>query len=289
MGKILLQVPEGLKKKAIKIAEELKSKGDEVIIWGERCYGACDVKVLPGYTTIHYGHSKMIDIPNVEYRPWRSDQDLIPVVSKALPLLPEKLGLASTIQHSHKLADVKEFLKDQGKEAILVPKGPRCSEDGQILGCDLAGALKIKDKVDAFLFIGTGMFHPLGIAYYTGKRVFRADPFTLEFEEVDATEWLKAKALRQSKAAGAKSFGVVVSLKPGQERIEEAKKLCNVLESKGFSSYVILMDEVTPDKLLGFDVDAFVITACPRIVIDDWKNYEKPVLLPEEVEDVLNI
>ncbi|MCD6414387.1 MAG: diphthamide biosynthesis enzyme Dph2 [Candidatus Diapherotrites archaeon] len=288
MGKILLQLPEGLKTRAIKLAKELKSKGNEVVIWGERCYGACDVKTLPGYRTLHYGHSKMLDIPNVEYEPWRINKDLVPVVTKALPMLPKKVGLASTIQHSHKLGEVKDFLESHGKTAIIIPKGARCSEEGQVLGCDVSGAVAIKDDVDVFLFIGTGLFHPMGIAYYTGKEVVRADPITQEVEDVDATKWIKARALRQSKAMGAKSFGVVVSLKPGQNQMESAGKICEKLESSGYPAYIIAVDELSPDKLLGFDVDAFIITACPRIVIDDWKNYDKPVLLPEEVEEVLN-
>ena len=33
----------------------------------------------------------------------------------------------------------------------------------QILGCDTTAAEKIKDKVDAYLYIGTGKFHPIAL------------------------------------------------------------------------------------------------------------------------------
>ena len=44
------------------------------------------------------------------------------------------------------------------------------------------------------------------------------------------------------------------------------------------------MDEIRDDKLLGLDVDAFVNTACPRIVED---KFSKPILNPEDLKHVL--
>ena len=38
------------------------------------------------------------------------------------------------------------------------------------------------------------------------------------------------------------------------------------------------MNEMTPDKLMNFYyVDAFVVLACPRIPIDDFAKYNKPL------------
>ena len=49
------------------------------------------------------------------------------------------------------------------------------------------------------------------------------------------------------------------------------------------------MDYVSPDLLLPYNLDAFVMTACPRIAIDDSAMYKKPVLTPNELEIVLGI
>jgi len=46
------------------------------------------------------------------------------------------------------------------------------------------------------------------------------------------------------------------------------------------------MDEVTRERLLAFDVDAFVSTACPRLV-EDFHGFEKPVVTPLEFEIVV--
>lgn len=56
------------------------------------------------------------------------------------------------------------------------------------------------------------------------------------------------------------------------------------------SAYLIILDEITPQNLMPFmDLDAFVVTACPRIAIDDSKMYEKPLLTPQELEIVLGL
>jgi len=54
-------------------------------------------------------------------------------------------------------------------------------------------------------------------------------------------------------------------------------------------AYKIIIENITPDVLDYLPFDAFIITACPRIVYDDWKNYKKPVLLPNEYEELKKI
>ena len=61
-----------------------------------------------------------------------------------------------------------------------------------------------------------------------------------------------------------------------------------MLEESGREAFLILLDDVSPNLLLPFiDIDAFVMTACPRIAIDDSKMYKKPLLTPPELEIVL--
>jgi 2-(3-amino-3-carboxypropyl)histidine synthase len=87
----------------------------------------------------------------------------------------------------------------------------------------------------------------------------------------------------------AQKFGILVSIKPGQNRKDLALKLKKLCEEKGKEAQIIVSDFIGPDKLLGFDVDAYVNTACPRIAIDDAGNYDKPMLTPEELEIVLGV
>ena len=40
--------------------------------------------------------------------------------------------------------------------------------------------------------------------------------------------------------------------------------------------------------IFDMELDAFVVSACPRIAIDDSQMYKKPLLTPQELEIVLN-
>ena len=61
------------------------------------------------------------------------------------------------------------------------------------------------------------------------------------------------------------------------------------LEDLKMEAYIIMVDNVNPDILLPYmDLEAFVVTACPRIAIDDSQMYKKPLITPQELEIVLN-
>jgi len=283
--RILVQLPEGLKTKSIKIVDELEAEGFEPIISGDVCFGACDLKNLEMATTLHVGHSKMIDAKGVVYWEYFYEQDLAPVTEKVIPLLGNRVGLFTTIQHLPNIEGAKKTLEENGK-IVLSTKG-RTTNIYQVLGCDAAGAVAIKNDVDSFLYIGSGKFHAIAIGYYTGKKVVIANPFSLEIEEINPNILKKEKALRQTKAIDANSIGIVISSKLGQKNWKMVNKLTQLAESSGKGVLIIYLENVTPDALLPYPVDAFIITACPRIVIDDWKNYKKPLLLPDETSFLL--
>lgn len=61
--RVCIQLPDGLKPMAKKIADELTAKTDaEILIWAGSCYGACDVpldvKRLGVDLLIQWGHSE---------------------------------------------------------------------------------------------------------------------------------------------------------------------------------------------------------------------------------------
>jgi len=58
---VCIQLPEGLKPKALEIVDELKSKtGAHVLIWAESCFGACDIPHLDVDLFIQWGHAPWI-------------------------------------------------------------------------------------------------------------------------------------------------------------------------------------------------------------------------------------
>lgn len=100
---------------------------------------------------------------------------------------------------------------------------------------------------------------------------------------------LRIRFARITKARSAKKWGILVSSKEGQYRMALAKEIKKTLEENGMEAYIILVDNVNPDVLLPYlELEAFVVSACPRIAIDDSQMYKKPLLTPQELEIVLD-
>lgn len=70
--------------------------------------------------------------------------------------------------------------------------------------------------MEEYLFIGTGQFHPLGIALATGKRVITADPVTVEVSEIDPDPMLRRRFAAITRASEAKRIAVLVSRSPAR-------------------------------------------------------------------------
>jgi len=174
--------------------------------------------------------------------------------------LPSKLGLVSSIQFIDSLPIIKKSLK---MKKIII--------GGQILGCNVKNAEKIKNKVDAFLYIGDGMFHPLGIAVKTKKPVFIFNPLNNHFSKIkkqDIENYEKRKKAALVKFLHAENVGILVSTKPGQYyALKELESLENKYKNKKF--YTFIADTIDYKQLENFPfIEAWVNTACPRIEED---------------------
>lgn len=57
---VCVQLPEGLKPKAVEIADYLKEKTNaEIFIWADSCFGACDVPDLKNIDLlVQWGHEE---------------------------------------------------------------------------------------------------------------------------------------------------------------------------------------------------------------------------------------
>jgi len=191
----------------------------------------------------------------IEYVNAESSLDVLKVVK--LAKLPKKVGLVTTIQFLNQLDKVKKYLEGKDHEVIV---------GGQVLGCDANSARKIKDKVDAFLYIGSGEFHPLRVLSETGKKVIIANPISGEVGELSdgEIEEIKKKAMgKYNKFLHADKIGILVSTKPGQYKLDEAIKLKESLDKE---SFIFIGDEIRVNELEDFnDINFWVNTACPRI------------------------
>ncbi len=284
-----LQFPEGFKRQAIDIARNIEENTHaSVIISGNPCFGACDIDtILAGRVDMlfHFGHASMGNYYNVVFIETRSNVDVLPALKTALPMLKtRKTGIITTVQHIHKLEEISGFLKENGKDAIIGKGDLRVSYPGQVLGCNFSAA---RVDCEEILYVGSGFFHPLGVAIATGKRVIAADPYLNQAVEVVPEKFLRKRSGYIARSMSAKVFGIIVSTKSGQDRIKLARKLAGIAKKHCIDAHIIMMDLVTPEQLLAFKVDAYVNTACPRITIDDAERFHVPVLTPQEFEVVL--
>ena len=288
-----LQFPVGLRPSAVELAAQLETRaGVKCIISADPSFGACDVPEMPVDLIVHLAHAPM---PHLRYRNVYFYDMPTPLpeswsfLDKALPLLQKRVGLITTTQHRSWVPDVVEHLKAKGFEPVVSEPDRRVAYAAQVLGCDYYTATNIADRVDCYLYVGTGDFHPLGVAIILDKPVVIADPSTGEARTLDE---VKDRILRQRwgaivRAQDAHSFGIIVSKKIGQDRSELAARLKGMLEAKGRAGHIFYMDLVAPDLLEGYRVDAWVSTACPRIAIEDYLRYNQPILTPQELEIVL--
>jgi 2-(3-amino-3-carboxypropyl)histidine synthase len=299
---IAVQAPEGLKHSIFPLIEFLKKETSAtVLVSADPCFGACDVvnyelKNMDVDCVVHLGHTAISDVENF----WiptifvnaQSTLDVSKVVEKAIPsLVGKKIGLVTTAQHIHTLETVELILQRHNLEPFIAEGDERISTKGQILGCNFSVGSKIAENVDCFLFIGSGTFHPVGLLMSTRKPVIAADPYTNAVKKQEIED-MKNNILRQRYGAivacrSARRFGILIGVKRGQQRIKLAREIQQMLDSAGRLSLLITMDEFSTVSLQGFDIDCYVSTACPRIAIDDYLQYNKPMITPVELEIVL--
>lgn len=284
--RVALQFPEGLKRRSFTIASDLRDAGFPVIINGDPCYGACDLALdtlAYADVLVHFGHTPLTPHENVIYEPFMTDFDP-DVLVNVLPLLTGKcIGLVTTAQHAHMIPALQRFLEERGTACRVSPGSGRTPLPGQVLGCSYSAAREA--GTDEILFVGTGEFHPLGVALATGSRVIALDPYTGIARPIDASRLLRKRFALIEKARKASHFGIIASTKSGQVRMDLALRL-SALHPR---AVIITMREVNPDELVNLGFPAYVNTACPRLAYDDQSRFPVPVITPQEFEIVCGV
>lgn len=295
---VALQLPEGLKIRATEIVDFLAhGTGAKFIILGDPCYGACDIftnfKDIAD-ALVHFGHSPIPSqniTDDVLYIEATYSADLREPLMAIMDQLPQKVGLLATVQYIGCLDQAKEVIESTGRTVFIGTGDRRTCYPGQVLGCNCSAAETVAADVDMFLYIGEGDFHPLAAAFGMGKDMRVLNPITGELRCIDD---VRDRILRKrfgaiQRAMGAESFLVIVCSKLGQRRDDTADDTVAKITSAGKRAYKVYMNEISPQGLMAYRVDAFVSTACPRLAMDDYSRYEKPILTPVEVEVALGL
>lgn len=286
---VLLQLPEGLKAEGPRLATIIEEAGALAIVSADPCYGACDLALpdaesLGADILIHYGHSPQIRQEGVPiiYMETRAKISVKEAIKKAMPLLESwsNIGLVTTVQHVHKLDEAKELLLKAGKTVAIGDAG-LVKYAGQVIGCNFSNAQSISEEVEAFLFVGGGRFHAIGVALATAKPTIIADPYEKRAYPIhdEVQRVIKQRWVNISEAKEAENFGVLIGLKSGQKRIKEAVKIKEKLQKSGRKATLLALREITSNVLMQFpNIEAFVNTACPRLSLDDTPSFLKPIL-----------
>jgi 2-(3-amino-3-carboxypropyl)histidine synthase len=292
--RVALQLPEGLKPYAIRLAKLLEREAEcTVFLLADPCYGPCDVawreaEELGVDLLIHFGHSQYLPGRGVDtlYVECLMADEGLEAVRKAIPLLSGKrVGVCAILQHLKSLGSVVALLKEEGFEVHVASSSRPMLKPGQVIGCDYTCAKSLTRGVDHILFLGGGLMHPVGLRLSTGLPVVAVDPIAKE--ALDVEHYAKRVVARRlsdiALASEARSFGVIVGLKPGQRRLGLVRSVVNELRGAGREVVLLACREVSPSLEVNFpSAEAFVVTSCPLIALFDCEAFHKPILTPAE-------
>ena len=296
--KVLVQLAEGIKQNALEIAQVFENLKIEAIFSGESEWGGCSIAVqeaeaLKCDLLVHFGHAKFINVKfPIIYVEVKDELDLNPLLKKSLSHLKnfKKIGLSYSIQHRHDIKNIMKFFEENGKKVSLSKKIGFAAYEGHIIGCEYNGLKAIQKGVDAFVIIGN-RFHSMGAVIAVEKPVILLDVYNDEIMNMEGirNKILKQRAISIQKLKDAKNVGIIVEIKPGQ-KFGNPKYLVDKFKEQGKNAIVITMSEITPEKIMNFyHIDAFVELACPRIAVDDFAKYTKPILTFKEALVALGI
>lgn len=295
---VSLNGPDGILPQVQETAMNITRRfGIPAYVLADTTWGTCDLnsngsKVLGAEIQFNIGHTINTESfeKNLILINAYDDVEFDSVAKKCVDILKgKKISLVTDSQHLHQMDKVNEILTNGGVQ-VKIGKGKGQLNDGQVFGCEFYPATELKDKVDAYVFLGQSNFHAAGIALSTNMPTYVLDPYFNEVREVtEFAQKLKKKAtLAVYKAAEAQSFGIIIGLKEGQLSKVFALKFKKELEKEGKTVQLFALTDITNERLKNLKgVDAFIQVACPRISTDN--QFDKPVLSTPQANALLKI
>lgn len=295
---VSLNGPDGILPQVQETAMNITRRfGIPAYVLADTTWGTCDLnsngsKVLGAEIQFNIGHTINTESfeKNLILINAFDDVEFDSVAKKCVDILKGKqISLVTDSQHLHQMDRVNEILTNGGVH-VKIGKGKGQLNDGQVFGCEFYPATELKDKVDAYVFLGQSNFHAAGIALSTNKPTYVLDPYFNEVREVtEFAQKLKKKAtLAIYKAADAQSFGIIIGLKEGQLSKVFALKFKKELEKEGKTVQLFALTDITNERLKNLKgIDAFIQVACPRISTDN--QFDKPVLSTPQANALLKI
>ena len=287
--RVLLQAPNGLKYYVASLARSLEEEaGVEVFVSTSSTFGPCDVDVLSAHAVgadliVHMGHTRFLqEFEGVVFVPCFLSTDYKAVLEKFQQELKElsPLALFTNAQHIHEIKSIQKELLKAGISTLVGVDPNKVLAPGQVTGCNYTTLTVVAEKAKTLLFYGSGNFHALGAYLITRKPVYVLDPLRSELRCIceRGEKVLRNRLFAISKFRDCRNVGITMSAKTGQLQLEKSLELKRKLEDMGKRCILLVSNDVTPEALLPYGMDCYVITACPRIATDEYHRYPFPIL-----------
>ncbi|MFH1801303.1 MAG: diphthamide synthesis protein [archaeon] len=189
---------------------------------------------------------------------------------KDLPKLPKNLAVVYSIQYKKQAEQVKNILSETHHITNFL----------QVLGCSKP---EFPKNTKAVLLLSDGKFHAVSLAQKIKLPIYMLsrDSFVrISKEDLQSLE--KNKKVSYVRFLNAQKIGILISIKPGQQRFDRAVNLKKKLRSK--NSYLFIANNIHAGEFENFpEIESWVNTACtrldmssPKIInLDDIRNIYK--------------
>ena len=296
--RVLVELPEGFKHLEDDLASILEDMGADVAFRLEPSYGACETlaceaSLLGFQVVVHVGHYPYPLYPITEcngvkvvYVPLRypPNDSMVNKLASSVASVAKGLRVAVAYTPQFELIARRLYSMLKGaRDVDVVDARP-------ILGCFFYGLERL--DVNAYLVLGS-RFHGLGLglAVHAEKRIILAKE-TGEVDDITGfvEQVLRVRYGRVLDARDARRWGIIAGVRLGQFRPGIVERVKRILASRGFEYRVYFSARTLIRDLDSIrDVDAFVVTSCPRIAIEDASSYSRPVLTPGELYYLLGV
>ena len=163
--------------------------------------------------------------------------------------LPKNLIIAYSIQFKELAIELKE----------IISKDHNILNITQVLGCS---KIKVPKNLDAILLISSGKFHAISLAIETKKKVFIFEDNSLtEISQKEIKNFEGKQKASYLKFLHEDKIGVLISTKPGQQRLERALNF----KPSNKKAYYFISNNLNVGEFENFGLKSWVNTACPRM------------------------
>jgi len=169
--------------------------------------------------------------------------------------LPKNIAIAYSIQYKDISLKIKNILSKTHKITKLI----------QILGCS---KLIFPKNTQAILLISSGKFHAISLAIESKLLIY-----TLEYNQLrkisreDIESFKKKQKASYVKFLNSDKIGILVSTKPGQQKLKKALDFKKRLKEK--KSYLFISNNIDTREFENFGLNSWINTACPRLDMEN--------------------